>query len=71
MMTWRLLKFIVIREAAVRECLALMEKLAAGMAHDRPPDRLPADTDSYFFVRYVATTYPHHEHPQNVVLDAG
>ena len=31
---YRIGQRIVIREAAVRECLALTEKLAAGMAHD-------------------------------------
>ena len=39
---YRIGQRIVIREAAVRECLALTEKLAAGMAHDAVASGMPS-----------------------------
>ena len=41
---YRIGQRIVIREAAVLECLALTEKLAAGMAHDAVAPGTPSST---------------------------
>ena len=48
------------RSKQARRCIFTRKSASAfACAHDRPPDRPPADTDSYFFVTAIPTAMGH------------